>query len=586
MKRGQKEIKEQQGMWDVLLPILAVIAVLPWIVRLAIYSCGYSIYDWYGTEDILTDFYCYYKGYFLDVIGVLSAIVLVFRLGLYKEKTKDMRIYIPIGVYAFFVILSTIFSINTDASLKGNFESFESVFVLLSYCILSLYAYQVMEYERDYRYVWYAVIGITVFFIIIGMFQVFHQDLMNFPWIQRLIMDKEEFALYGGEIEDTFIGNNVYLSLYNPNYAGIALNMLFAIIFVMFLTEQEKRKKIVEGSLCILVSILIWFTYSRASLLAMVLTLILSGVFLLKGKIKRRQITVGAGVFLILAIGLVSIDAAMDFKYISRWLDRDTREPLESMVTDEDGIHIVYDKEEYQLYLENETLLCSSDAIELPLIAAEGEDMLLPMEEGALAFFYGNEIYVYIAENTLVFIAEDDGYYYITANGKRTWMEPIEAADFHGLEYLGSARGYIWSRVVPLLKKYVIMGSGPDTFPEAFPQNDYAGKVVYSDRPDMIIEKAHNDYLTKWVQTGGISLVAIIVFYILFIKSGIACFGKKKQNQGFSQMSIGSRIGLGCYIACISYMFTGIFNDSTLQTSPWFWVFAGIALSSMIKKKV
>jgi len=60
MEKRKKSTKEQQGMWDILLPILVVIVVLPWIVSLAIYSCGYSGYDWYGVDDLRTDFYCYY----------------------------------------------------------------------------------------------------------------------------------------------------------------------------------------------------------------------------------------------------------------------------------------------------------------------------------------------------------------------------------------------------------------------------------------------------------------------------------------------------------------------------------------------
>ncbi|MBO5373586.1 MAG: O-antigen ligase family protein [Lachnospiraceae bacterium] len=569
MKRAEKK---QQGMWDILIPILLVIAVLPWIVRLAIYSCGYSQYDWYSTNDVLTDLYCYYKSYFLDVIGIFAGIILVFRLALYKEKTKNMKIYIPIGIYCVFVLLSTIFSVNTAASLQGNFESFESCLVLFAYSILSVYAYQIMEYERDYKIVWYAIIGISVFFLIVGGFQIFEHDLMDFSWVQRLLMDKEEFDIYAGEIEDAFTGNNVYLTLYNPNYAGIALNMLFAVIFIMCLTEKDKKKKIGYGILAAGVFVLIWFTYSRASLLAVIITVVLTVIFW-----RREGLAFGFAAGLILVIALIGVDASLDFKYLSRMIDKNNREPLESMVTDEKGIHICYEDENYLLYIENDSLVCTAESKETPLCVEEGEEMTLPMGEDTKAFFYGEKIYLYVAENTLTFIRENGTYYYETIHGKVTTMEPIERVDLHGLEYLGSARGYIWSRVLPLLKDYIFIGSGPDTFAEVFPQQDYAGKVVYSDRPDMVIEKGHNDYLTKWIQTGGISFICIVVFYFLFIKEGAGAYANKEKMH--------NRIGFGCYLACISYMFTGLFNDSTLQTSPLFWVFAGIALSSIIIEK-
>lgn len=562
-------------MWDILIPLMLIIVVLPVAVRLAIYSCGFSGYDWYSTNDVLTDFYCYYKSYLLDIIGIFAGIILVFRLLLYREKTRDMRPFIPLAVYCVFAILSTILSVNTDASLKGNFESFESVIVLIVYVVLALYAYQIMESERDYKYIWYSILSITVIFTVVGAFQIFGHDLLTYEWAQRLIMSSDQFAVYAGQMEDTFTGNNVYLTLYNPNYAGVTLCMLFAVIWMMALSEARKKQRILYFTAAAATLILIWFTYSRASLLAAFLVIILSGLRFIK-QAKKKQIILGISAFAVLFAILVCVDAALDFKYLSRMIDQNTREPLTSMTSDENGIHICYDNVNYDLYIENETLLCTSDLEEPPLTAAEGVDLALPMENDAYAVFYDDEIYLQIAENMLTFVADDNGYLYETPSGNLAPMTDVDAVDFHGLEYLGSARGYIWSRTLPLLDDFFLIGSGPDTFAEVFPQEDYAGKIVYSDQPDMIIEKAHNDYLTKWVQTGGISALCLIAFYVLFLLQGRKLFSlAAKEN------TLQIRLGLGAYIACLSYMFTSLFNDSTLQTAPLFWVLTGIALSSI-----
>ena len=95
----------------------------------------------------------------------------------------------------------------------------------------------------------------------------------------------------------------------------------------------------------------------------------------------------------------------------------------------------------------------------------------------------------------------------------------IEAVDFHGLETKGSGRIYIWSRTLPLLKKYFFVGSGPDTFYRAFPQNDYVGKEMYADTSARMIEKAHNGYLMTAVQTGVVSLILLLVFYGWYVKT-------------------------------------------------------------------
>lgn len=580
MKKNQKK---QEGMWDILIPVLLVIAVMPWVVHLAVYSCGYADYEWYSSNDVIADFYCYYKSYFLDLIGIFAGLILVFRMALYKEKTKNMKAYLPLGIYCLLVVCSTVFSVNRQASVRGNFESFESCIVLIAYVVLSVYAYQIMEYERDYRVIWRAVFGISLFFLIIGTFQMFQCDLMNFEWVQRLLMSKEDFELYGGEIKDTFSGNNVYLTLYNPNYAGIALNMLFAVVFTVFVTETQKWRELVYGILSLGLVILVWFTYSRASLAVLVLTLILTLFFQwkeIRDKLTVQKIFCAAAGVLFLTALLIGLDASWNFKFLSRMIDRNDREPLESMTTEEDGVHIRYAGADYLVWMEDGQAFCRNEADRKTESAGEGEELSLPMETGAKAMYFEEDepkLLLYLAETTLKFVKENDGYYYEHESGKRSRMVRVEAADFHGLEYLGSARGYIWSRVMPLLYRYLIVGSGPDTFPEVFPQNDYAGKMVYSDNPEMVIEKAHSDYLTKWVQTGFLSVICILIFYAYLIKRGMETYRKRKT----ADMSF--RIGFGCYLACISYMAANLFNDSTLQTSPMFWVFSGIALGGMKK---
>lgn len=89
-----------------------------------------------------------------------------------------------------------------------------------------------------------------------------------------------------------------------------------------------------------------------------------------------------------------------------------------------------------------------------------------------------------------------------------------------------------------------------------------------------MIEKPHNDYLMQWVQNGFLALVAMIAFYVLLLKKCGTFYYKRE----LSDMK--TRLGLGCYLGCICYMAGSLFNDSTLYTTPVFWIFAGIALAS------
>ena len=108
--------KKEKKMPDILIPLLVVICILPLAVHLVIYSCGYSAYDWYSQNDLMTDFYCNIKSRIFHLTGALSLIILVFYFVFYRDKVKNMKVYLPLGGYGFFVILSTLFSINIKAS--------------------------------------------------------------------------------------------------------------------------------------------------------------------------------------------------------------------------------------------------------------------------------------------------------------------------------------------------------------------------------------------------------------------------------------------------------------------------------------
>ena len=69
---------------------------------------------------------------------------------------------------------------------------------------------------------------------------------------------------------------------------------------------------------------------------------------------------------------------------------------------------------------------------------------------------------------------------------------PVESFGFKGVERLGSNRGYIYSRSIPLLKKNIILGAGADNFVLEFPQQDIKSKLEFLGDPYVIIDKPHN----------------------------------------------------------------------------------------------
>jgi O-antigen ligase len=573
---------------DLLLPIIFTLCILPFTVRLREYEYGYSKYAWHSDESVMQDLYTWYRMWLFLVIAALALVVLLFRMGLYKEKNKPVRVFLPFGIYLVFVALSCLFSINPSAAWLGNFVDLEGFFVLAGYGLIAFYTYQIMSEERDYSAVFRGMEISFAIMSVIGWMQIFGKDPLSFPFVQRLVMSEEYYDYYEGTMYSIFSGNNVSLSLYNPNYAVIYLIMFAAVFAVFRLFSKEKRQRIISGVLLLDALILTWFTYSRAGLVALAVVLVLGAVILIRKKAaSAAKYVLGLiGGVAVLAAAFVAVDLlAFGGHYVNRLVDEKKDNGLKSILTTDEGVQINYGDDSYLLQVEGDSLIVrGTDGTECAVLTDAGDSYVLPIgTESEIDYFVidgEKTIWVELYDNALTFTERDGEYIYETSWGKEDRMVEVAHADAGGLEYLGSGRVYIWTRIVPLLRKYILVGSGPDTFAEVYPQNDYAGKLVYAGTPARIIERAHNDYLMKWVQTGLLSVAALLAFYFLLLKKGFAYFG-----DGAWMCSTKNLLALGCLLGCVAYMVCGLFSDSTLYTSPVFYVFAGIVLSVAVSRE-
>jgi hypothetical protein len=367
--------------------------------------------------------------------------------------------------------------------------------------------------------------------------------------------------------------------------------MMFAAVFAVFLLfSEEKKQRVISGVFLLDALALIWFTYSRAGLVALAVVLVLcAGAFIKKkrkkGTILKYVLGIAGGVIGIAVIFVMVDMLAFGGHYVNRLVDEKKDSSLKSICTTSDGVEINYGEDSYLLSIEEDgetpaLHVRGTDGEECAVLTDAKDSYLLPIGTACEIDFFEmdgeNTIWVEMYDNVLTFVKHEGEYIYETSWGKEDQMVEVAHADAGGLEYLGSGRVYIWTRIVPLLKKYIFIGSGPDTFAEVFPQNDYSGKLVYAETPARIIERAHNDYLMKWVQTGLLAVAALLAFYFLLLKKGFAYFG-----DGAWTCSGKNLLALGCLFGCVAYMVCGLFSDSTLYTSPVFYVFVGIVLSAV-----
>ena len=142
---------------------------------------------------------------------------------------------------------------------------------------------------------------------------------------------------------------------------------------------------------------------------------------------------------------------------------------------------------------------------------------------------------------------------------------------FSGKERLGSARGYIWSRSLPLLKNSLLLGYGPDTFVIEFPQYDYIGKIRAYGTTQMIVDKPHNMFLQIAMNTGVLSLLSVLVLFGFYIVQSLKLYIKNINNKSIATVS-----GVGIFLGICGYLGAAFFNDSIVAIAPVFWVLLGL----------
>jgi putative inorganic carbon (HCO3(-)) transporter len=168
-------------------------------------------------------------------------------------------------------------------------------------------------------------------------------------------------------------------------------------------------------------------------------------------------------------------------------------------------------------------------------------------------------------------IIEDGG------NFKRAFSsvsETYNIATDQSTGHEGSSRFFIWKKSVPLIYEYFWLGSGPDTFKYVFPA-DKDEKFEYFNDPEMVVDKAHNEYIQIAVTLG---VPALIVY--LFLVGFILLHAVRALNNSSAQDSL---LIYGLISVILSYLVQAFFNISVVTVAPLFWILLGLTYSLSIR---
>lgn len=582
--------------WYLLLPLMFLLTVVPLIVYLKVIPLTGASFDfWTGQKENL-DFFSYYKMVWIIICSILSVGALALVVMMYGfERIKGSYYYIPIAIYAFFVILSTEFSQYTDISLTGFVDRYEGMYVLLAYMAILFVTMNLVNKEQHVKVLLGALFTGAIIIGIIGVFQYIGYDFFKSSFGRNFILPAA-YKQMADKLQFQFAKHMIYATLYHLDYVGSYMAMLFPLSFTLFLLTKRGWLKVFFAGFSLLMAVNWLGSTSRAGMLGGFIALVILMVMINKYIIRNWKYFLGG----VLILGLI----VFGLNYLSKGY---LGSRISSLISDAATITGSTGKTGGQatsllqgldiqgnqatLVTSSETLKFKVDAGQITFQDKDDHPIAIKTDQSTgkielqdnrykdyqiTSGKFNNMKALHIEKGVLKlnFSLENNKIALLNGKGQVVNIQPVERWGFQGKELLGSSRGYIWSRAIPLLKHTLFIGYGPDTFAIYFPQNDFIGKF-YAYYGDMwqIVDKPHDLYLQVGLNTGIISLLALLSMFIAyFIRS--AKLYIKNDFEDFV-----SRAGVGIFVAVCGYLGAAFFNDSVVSVAPVFWVLLGLGIS-------
>ncbi|MCL1998097.1 MAG: O-antigen ligase family protein [Turicibacter sp.] len=568
--------------------LFIVVAIVPIIVRHMAVPVPVEFLAIYQQE-YMSDLFSYYKALLLclcaAVIFLYFASDFIIGSTQFTPKAFITPIVIISLVYLFFVILSNLFSDYTHTALWGLYDRREGLFVQISYIVIFLSTFFLVRKNAELTRI--LLIGFLFSALImgaIGFSQLINRDFFATELAAWLVV--------GANARINPIFTMAYGTSFNPNTFGLITAMITPLMFAAataFKSRILQSLFVVAGILMLLgvvgsrsVGGIIGFS---AAVFIVLITLLVRWIVKKDKKIQPRTLV-------ILPITLVLIVAAIFG--LRSYIYQDIFFTM-------GRISAIFEPPDLALpdfVFEGNTLTMSERGVTYtivfpqsggaPQVTAAGGNVIEPQvqsidaegverlrftyaipEFGNIFIDYEEDLYVY--RDIIMGVMPSGNIYlgYIWGNIFIDPNEPIPSWGFEGWETWGSGRGFIFSRTIPLLPQSIFIGSGSDTFVLRFPTHDIISNYRYFETPHSVVDKAHNLYLQTAITTGVISALALIALFAYCI---ITTFLALIRTDEYFYL----RLGLLASVTAFSV--SSLSTDSTVSSSPMFWVILGLCL--------
>ncbi|MVX62883.1 O-antigen ligase domain-containing protein [Clostridium chromiireducens] len=586
---------------DFFFPIAFILTIIPLIVRMTLVNSEQAVLDLFGTT-AKTDLFSQRKAFLLILFCIiLVCISIIFFKKIFKKKDNVVNsILIASAVFLLFTFLSTVFSTYKETALWGIYDRAEGFVTICCYIVLFIYSIYAFENTNNYKYLITPILILVFINSFLGLFQYVGQDLIKTN-LGTAIVIPSEYQSPNTKMNLLYEAGKLYGTLFHYNYVGSFVAIVLPILLCLTVFEYEDiMYKICLG---IGVSLSIWLLFgstSRAGIIGIIASAILGIIIFWKQLFKKwKSILICIASLLVIAFALnfatkgaileklpgLASDIFSVFKDTNNFDYRDNVPVKDIKYTDKDTeiilqnetLKISYEntlpvfrnsKDEIINYVKNNNILTTDNETFKSYSFKFGPiDNKSPRSDGLLLNVNNQPTFMFA-------LKDNNKYHLINLNTKKDIdLETPETFGFKGKEKLGSARGYIWSRSIPIIKNNLILGGGPDTFAFRFPQNDLIAKYYAYDTPNMIVDKPHNLFLQIALNEGVIALIAFLAIMIIYIADSIKLYAFKNY---YNRPQV---LGAAACLGVTGYLFAGIFNDSVVSVAPIFWIILGVGVA-------
>lgn len=582
----------------ILLTFIAM-GIIPLIVFLVQRELGLSRYDWFSNTDTETDFFLVYKMY--AVYLVLTAMLVVLGFDMYQSNKYSVMIkdklaankavFIMSALYLVLALLSSISAHDKSYAFGGGYAEHESFFVLAGYIVMFVYTYSYLNNISVFMKLYRLFIVAVALMALLGVMQYFGKDFFASMAGKSIITMFT--SIKPEQISFKFEPGRVYLTLYNPNYVGSYVGLVLPLTAIGVYVFEKMWEKILAAITAVMLVICLigsWSTTGMTGILAAALLVFV--IMLRRFAAYKKVFLVSLVSFVCVAVTVAAANYDKMKQAFEKYSVKEDNFAISAIETGEDSVRVDINGQSLYVSLDDSAVTLkgtdgkpvraiyseaaggiitdSHEAYEGLLIkgAAIGED------SRGFSINYEDKSYVFTKD------AASGRYLYYNVFGKLT--DKINNADrvlFDNHEQFASGRGFIWSRSIPLLKKNILIGCGPDNFIFEFPNDDYVSlmNVGYVGE---VVTRPHNMYLQTGVQTGLLSLVLFVLIYALYFVQSIRIYmGKKREADPEQNIRLRS-IGMMIFAGSFAYMICGLANDSTICVAPVFWCMLGAGFAS------